>query len=147
MSQIGELEEFNTTTYHVDTFSVSTHISRQTTLYRRFDYQREAASQAALQDKTTTTTKYKLFRSLPAPAKPQNKTVADVRTTLKHHVNCAQLQSQSQARKVLLKKQASESIIDFVAVLKQLSTVCECDAFLNEALRDAFALDVTLKRN
>ena len=70
---------------------------------------------------------YGLLRDLVAPAKPKEKSLAELTKTLRTHFHFNQ-------RNQL----PNESIADYMATLRKLATSCKFQDFLDEALRDRF---------
>ena len=85
---------------------------------------------------------YKLLKSLIAPTLPSDKTIHELYQTLKRHVQPTDSVISRRARFYTRKQKDTESVTDFVAELKLLAAECEFDAFLDQALRDIFAIGI-----
>ena len=85
---------------------------------------------------------YALFRNLLSPAKPQEKSFAELTAELKKHF---------EPKKVIIAERFSfhrrnqapdKSIADYVAELRKLTINCDFDDYLEEALRDRFVCEL-----
>lgn len=81
---------------------------------------------------------YSILRNAIAPAKCKDKSYEELLTALRHQFT-PELSSIAQRFVFAQRKQKDgESIADFVVSLRSLSASCKFDAFLDQALRDAF---------
>ena len=90
---------------------------------------------------------YKLLKSLIAPTLPSDKTIGELHQTLKRHVQPTDSVISRRARFYTRKQKDTESVTDLVAELKPLAAECEFDAFLDQALRDIFAIGIGDREN
>ncbi|XP_072014962.1 uncharacterized protein [Amphiura filiformis] len=81
-------------------------------------------------------TVYKLLRSLTAPTDPATKTFDELVKLLTDHLAPAPLRIAERFKFYKRDQQPTESIREYVAELRRLSTTCEFGDFLNQALRD-----------
>ena len=79
---------------------------------------------------------YALLRSLLAPAKPQEKSFAELVAELKKHFEPRKLVIAERFNFHRRNQSPDESIADYVAELRRLSTNCDFGNYLEEALRD-----------
>ena len=135
MSHVGKLEEFDITTCDVDTYF------ERLECYFVANKIRDDAQVATFLSVAGQKT-YKLLKSLVSPAKPKEKSVAQLKQVLKSHVQPQEPLISRRARFYTRKQQAGESITDFVADLKELAAECEFDNFLNVVLRDMFCIGI-----
>ena len=81
---------------------------------------------------------YQLLTDLMSPDHPKDKTLAEIETTLKKHLNPTPLVIAERFRFHQRRQGENEPIKDFVASLKALASTCQFGEFLNDALRDKF---------
>ena len=81
---------------------------------------------------------YQLLRNLTAPAKPSEKSYAELKTLLKTHYRPKRNVTTERYRFQSRVQKQGESIPDYVAALKQLCLHCEFGGDLQPRLRDAF---------
>lgn len=79
---------------------------------------------------------YSLLRSLAQPQKPGEKTYNDIVKILDKHFTPKPLVIAERFRFHKRNQEESESVVQYVAVLKKLSEYCEFDAALNDTIRD-----------
>jgi len=81
---------------------------------------------------------YGLLKNLLMPDKPVHKSYAQLKETLMTHYAPRPIVIAERYRFYKRDQQESESVSDFVVMLKNLASTCEFGNFLNEALRDRF---------
>ena len=81
-------------------------------------------------------TTYALLRNLVTPAAPKDKEYATLCKLLKDHCEPTPIVIAERYRFYSRKQNAGESIAEYIAELKRLSTHCEFEGFLEQALRD-----------
>ena len=79
---------------------------------------------------------YALLRSLVAPALPQDKSFASLVATLKQHFEPKPVVIAERFRFHRHDQAPGKSVAEYVAELRQLSTHCKLEAYLDQALRD-----------
>ena len=135
MSQVGRLEEFDVTTFDVDTY------------FKRLDCYFVANN---IPDTAKVSTfislagpkMYKLLKSLASPDKASDKMVDELKQILKTHVQSTELLISRTAKFYSRKQRTNESIMDYVAALKLLAAEGEFRNFLNDALRGIFCIGI-----
>ena len=135
MSHFGRLEEFDCSSTDIDSYFERLHA-----FYRANNVRDSAKVDVFLSVVGPKT--YKLLKSLIAPALPSDKTIDELYQTLKRHVQPTDSVISRRARFYTIKQKDTESVTDFVAELKLLAAECEFDAFLDQALRDIFAIGI-----
>ena len=135
MSQFGKLEEFDCSATDVDSYFERLHA-----FYRANEVRDGAKVDVFLSVCGSKT--YKLLKSLLAPTLPSTKSIDELHQTLKKHVQPTDSVISRRSKFYTRKQKETESVTDFVAELKLLAADCEFDAFLDQALRDMFALGV-----
>ena len=85
---------------------------------------------------------YTLLRTLLAPAKPSTKSLADLTTALVEYYEPKPLVIAQRFHFHRRNQEPSESIAEYVAALRKLSTFCEFGAQLDDALRDRLVCGV-----
>ena len=81
---------------------------------------------------------YSVLSNLLSPAKPKDKSLADIVQKLKNHYDPAPLEITESFHFGMRNQLADESISDYIVALKKLSIHCNYGEFLNRALRDSF---------
>ena len=84
------------------------------------------------------TKNYGIIKSLVAPARPKDKTYAELEAVLKAHFQPKPLLIVERFRFYQRSQAAGESVTDYLAELRRLAITCDFGTFLNEALRDRF---------
>lgn len=135
MSQFGRLEEFDCSSNDVDSYFERLH-----SFYRANGVRDDAKVDVFLSVVGCKT--YKLLKSLLAPTLPSAKSIDELQQVLKKHVQPTDSVISRRSKFYTRKQKDTESITDFVAELKLLAADCEFEAFLDQALRDIFALGV-----
>ena len=135
MSHFGRLEELNCSSTDFDSY-----FERSNAFYRANNVRDCATVDVFLSVVGPKT--YKLLKSLTAPTLPSDKTIGELYQTLKRHVQPTDSVISRRARFYTRKQKDTESVTDFVAELKLLAAECEFDAFLDQALRDIFAIGI-----
>ena len=135
MSHFGRLEEFDCSSTDIDSYFERLHA------FYRANSVRDSAKVDVFLSVVGPKT-YKLLKSLIAPALPSDKTIDELYQTLKRHVQPTDSVISRRARFYTIKQKDTESVTDFVAELKLLAAECEFDAFLDQALRDIFAIGI-----
>ena len=79
-----------------------------------------------------------LLRNLLAPEKPSTKTMAQLSTALRQYFEPKKLVIAERFHFHKRSQAVGETLTEYVAELRRLSTDCEFGAYLNEALRDRF---------
>ena len=79
---------------------------------------------------------YSLLRNLLAPAKPSEKELDYLTATLKNHYEPKKIVIAERFHFHRRNQAVGESIADYVAELRRLSTHCRFEAYLEQALRD-----------
>ena len=79
---------------------------------------------------------YALLRDLLAPTKPQEKTFAELSTTLKSHYEPKPIVITERFHFHRRNQSSGESVAEYVAELRRLATHCQFGEYLDEALRD-----------
>ena len=79
---------------------------------------------------------YGLMKDILAPAKPHSKSFAELTSVLKSHLSPEPITIAERFRFYKRDQGESESISDYIAVLKRLSSKCRFGLFLDDALRD-----------
>ena len=135
MSHFGRLEEFDCSSTDIDSYFERLHA-----FYRANNVRDSAKVDVFLSVVGPKT--YELLKSLIAPTLPSDKTIDELYQTLKRHVQPTDSVISRRARFYTRKQKDTESVTDFVAELKLLAAECEFDAFLDQALRDVFAIGI-----
>ena len=135
MSHFGRLEEFDCSSTDIDSYFERLHA-----FYRANNVRDSAKVDVFLS--VVGPKMYKLLKSLIAPTLPSDKTIDELYQTLKRHVQPTDSVISRRARFYTRKQKDTESVTDFVAELKLLAAECEFDAFLDQALRDIFAIGI-----
>jgi len=136
MSHFGRLEEFDCSSTDSDSYFERLHA-----FYRANNVRDSAKVDVFLS--VVGPKMYKLLKSLTAPTLPSDKTIDELYQTLKRHVQPTDSVISHRARFYTRKQKDTESVTDFVAELKLLAAECEfSDAFLDQALRDIFAIGI-----
>ena len=81
---------------------------------------------------------YGLLRDLVAPAKPKDKSLAELTKTLRTHFEPRPLIIAERFHFNQHNQLPNESIADYMAILRKMATSCKFQDFLDEALRDRF---------
>ena len=79
---------------------------------------------------------YALLKDLLAPALPSTKTFKVITETLQNHLDPIPNIIAERYRFYKREQMETESVSDYIAAIKKLSTKCDFKIFLNEALRD-----------
>jgi len=79
---------------------------------------------------------YSLIRGLVSPAKPEEKTLAELKDILKKHYDPEPIVIAEQFRFYQRTQKSGETVADFLASLRKLASRCKFGGFLSEALRD-----------
>ena len=79
---------------------------------------------------------YSLLRTLVAPAKPKDKSIADIKKVLNDHLSPQPLTIAERFRFYKRDQKSNESVIDYAAEIQRLAERCNFGTFLDEALRD-----------
>ena len=135
MSHFGRLEEFDCSSTDMDSYFERLHA-----FYRANNVRDSAKVDVFLSVVGPKT--YKLLKSLIAPTLPSDKTIGELYQTLKWHVQPTDSVISRRARFYTRKQKDTESVTNFVAELKLLAAECEFDTFLDQALRDIFAIGI-----
>ena len=135
MSHFGRLEEFDCSSTDMDSYFERLHA-----FYRANNVRDRAKVDVFLSVVGPKT--YKLLKSLIAPTLPSDKTIGELYQTLKWHVQPTDSVISRRARFYTRKQKDTESVTNFVAELKLLAAECEFDTFLDQALRDIFAIGI-----
>ena len=77
-----------------------------------------------------------LFRDLVSPEKPKDKTLDTLFKVLENHYSPAPLVIAERYNFNKCLQTSSESVSEYISVLRKLATHCKFEAFLNDALRD-----------
>lgn len=77
---------------------------------------------------------YGVLKNLTAPAKPSDKTYAEITATLQEHFSPATLTLAERFKFGMRNQKEDESVSDFATALRALSAKCEFDTFLDDAL-------------
>jgi hypothetical protein len=88
---------------------------------------------------------YGLLKSLTAPTKPSASTFDEIIQVLKEHLSPSPIVIAERFRYYMRSQASDESVAEYVAVLKKLSTNCKFGAFLDEALRDRLVCGISSK--
>jgi hypothetical protein len=88
---------------------------------------------------------YGLLKSLTAPAKPSASTFDEIKATLLQHLSPTPIVIAERFRYYMRNQASGESVAEYVAVLKKLSTNCKFGGFLDEALRDRLVCGISSK--
>ena len=93
---------------------------------------------------------YELVRNSLLPAAPKDKTLAELKNTLRAHLKTKPLTIVERFKFYRRTQREGESIAQCIVALKELSTHCDFGTFLNETLRDhlvcGLAKEATQKR-
>ena len=81
---------------------------------------------------------YGLLRDLVAPAKPKEKTLAELTKTLRTHFEPRPLIIAERFYFNQRNQLPNENIADYMAILRKMANSCKFGGFLDEALRDRF---------
>ena len=133
MSHFGKLEEFDVTSSDVDTY-----FERLESFFRANQVANAAKVDTFISVAGPKT--YKLLKSLLAPTPPTAKSLDELKTLLKEHVQPKESIVCRRARFYARKQNENESVTEFVAELKHLASDCDFGGFLTEALRDIFVI-------
>ena len=79
---------------------------------------------------------YSLLKDLLLPEKPADKTFDEIVSTLQKHLNPTPLEIAERFRFYKRNQQEGESVLNYVAVLRKLTTHCNFGSNLDETLRD-----------
>ena len=83
---------------------------------------------------------YGIIRSLVAPARPKDKTYAELEAALKAHFQPKPLVIAERFRFYQRSQGLTETVLDYAAELRRLAISCEFGNFLDDALRDRFVV-------
>ena len=125
----GQLQEFQP-----DSESVTAYIERATLFFAANDVPEEKQVPVLLSAIGVKT--YSLLRNLVAPARPQDKTFEQLVEALKRHFEPQPAVIAERFHFHRRNQHAGESIAEYMAELRRLSTHCQFDATLDQALRD-----------
>lgn len=131
MSKFGRLQEFNN-----DTESVTAYLERVDLFFAANEIAADKKVAVFLSSVGSAT--YALLRDLSAPAKPAEKTMDELTKLLKDHYNPTPLVIAERYNFHTRAQKATESVAEYVAILRKLATNCEFEGFLTQALRDRF---------
>ena len=79
---------------------------------------------------------YELLRNLLSPDAPKDKSLDELKSTLRAHLKPKSLTIAERFKFYRRTQREGESVADYVVALKELSTHCDFGTFLNDALRD-----------
>ena len=79
---------------------------------------------------------YSLLKNLLLPEKPADKTFDEIVSTLQKHLNPTPPEIAERFRFYKRNQQEGESVLNYVAVLRKLTTHCNLGSNLDETLRD-----------
>ncbi len=96
----------------------------------------EADKKVAVLISTVGANTYALMKDILAPTKPHTKTFAELTSVLKSHLSPEPITIAERFRFYKRDQAESESISEYIAVLKRLSSKCLFGLFLDDALRD-----------
>ena len=85
---------------------------------------------------------YTLLRDLVSPAKPKEKTFAQLTEVLKKHYEPTRIVIAERFYFHRRNQQPDESIVQYIAELRRLATHCQFAGYLDEALRDRFVCGI-----
>ena len=129
MSKFGHLEEF-----HSDSELVAAYIERVQLYFTANEVKDEKQVPVFLSSVGATT--YTLLRDLVSPEKPKDKTLDALFKVLENHYSPAPLVIVERYNFNKCLQTSSESVSEYISVLRKLATHCKFEAFLNDALRD-----------
>ena len=126
---VGQLPEFNSQTDSFKSYVERAHLFFEANSIA--DEKKLAVFLSSVGGKT-----YDLLRNLEAPAQPKDKSLANVITVLQEHFDPKPATIAERYKFHRRDQLPSESVADYVAELRCLSTNCEFEGHLNDALRD-----------
>ena len=128
---VGRLEEFDPTND-----SMAAYIDRAMIYMdaNNIPAAKRAATFLSALGKTT----FEVLRNLVTPAKLHDQSLEDIVTVLQQHFEPKPLVISERFNFNRRQQEANESVADYVAALRKLSTHCQFGAFLDDALRDRF---------
>ena len=133
--QVGQMQEFDP-----ETETISSYIERLEMFFTANDI--AEAKQVSVLLTVVGKTTFSLLRNLLSPDLPKDKAYKDLVAALKGHFEPKPLVIAERFNFYQRRQQPSESINVFVAGLRRLSTKCEFEAFLDQALRDRFVCGI-----
>ena len=125
----GQLSEF-----HPESESITSYVERAGLFFRANDIVGEKQSTVFLSVIGRKT--YALLRNLVAPDLPQDKTLPDIIAALQNHFEPKPLVIAQHFHFHRRNQLPNESVAEYVAELRRLSTHCDFGKYLNDALRD-----------
>ncbi len=134
MSQYGKI-----TAYRAEEESITAYLERVELYFQANEV--DAAKQVPILLSSIGAKTYELLRSLTAPKAPKEKTLKELTTVLKSHFEPAPIVIAERYRFHRREQAVGESIADYVAELRKLTTHCKFEDttdFLEESLRDRF---------
>ena len=126
---IGRIDEFNS-----DNESITAYLERFDLFVAVNDIKEDKRSSLLLL--VIGMRHYSLIRNLVSPAKPEEKTVAELVAILKKHYDPEPILIAERFKFYQRSQKAEESIADYLASLRKLASRCKFGDFLSEALRD-----------
>ena len=129
MAQIGRIQEFQP-----DNESVTAYLERVDLYFVANGTAAETKVPVLLSSIGART--YGLLRSLVSPAAPREKTLKELEVVLKNHYEPAPLIIAERFQFHRRNQAVGESIAEYVAELRRLSTHCKFNNYLEQALRD-----------
>ena len=133
--QVGQMQEFD-----AETESISSYIERLEMFFTANDIAN--AKQVTVLLTVIEKTMFSLLQNLLAPELPKDKAYADLVKALKAHYEPKPLVIAERFNFYQRRQQQGESIVEFVADLRRLTTKCEFEDFLDQALRDRFVCGI-----
>ena len=128
-SNVGKLEEFNK-----ETMLWSEFIERLDEYFVANDLSEEDVKQRAILLSSVGAVTYSLIRNLLAPVKPNSKTYKEIVDLVQKHVSPKPLVIAERFKINNRKQQDSESVSDYMCVLRRMAETCKFADFLNESL-------------
>ena len=134
MALIGKLEEFDTVHGDVDTY-----FDRLNSFFAANDVTDNGKKVHTFISVAGEKT-YKLLKAIVAPQKPTEKTIDEIKTALKTHLQPTETLVSRRSKFYKRTQGQNETIADFAAALQELAADSNFGDFLNQALRDIFII-------
>ena len=134
--QVGQMQEFDP-----ETESITSYIERLEMFFTANDI--ADAKQVSVLLTVIGKTTFSLLRNLLAPELPKDKDYKDLVKALEGHYEPKPLVIAERFNFYQRRQQQGESIANFVADLRRLTTKCEFGDFLDQALRDRFVCGIS----
>ena len=89
---------------------------------------------------------YKLLSNLLSPDAPKDKSLDELKSTLRAHLKPKPLTIAEHFKFYRRMQREGESVAEYVVALKELSTHCDFRTFLNDALRNLLLFPAALRK-